>query len=233
MNKMLRELCPPVLWTGLQRAKRKYLATANRVVKLDNPTEQDLGVYWDPQMAALLETWGTGTVWHEITYLMSRLQGRVLDIACGTGRNIQELRAFERLEIHGCDISDLLIRKATERGVAEQYLRVCDATQTGYPDNFFEYSYSIGSFEHFTERGLQEVIAEAQRISKIASFNMVPVSRSGLDEGWVKTYQSYWLNSVDWWREKFSASFPKVEVLDSLWQDDTAIGKWFICEKKS
>jgi ubiquinone/menaquinone biosynthesis C-methylase UbiE len=230
----LRQICPPVVWAGLRSIKKSLFDSrirGTRILRLEDPDTQDLEVYWDPEMAATLETWGIGTVWHEHRFLMAGLRGRVLDIACGTGRNIQELSEFPNLEVHGCDISDLLIGKAIERGILQDRLRVCDATRTGYGDKFFDYSYSIGSFEHFTEKGLQEVIAEAYRITRRASFHMVPVSKSGRDEGWIKIKQSYWCNSVDWWMRKYKASFQTVAALDSFWKGEVTNGKWFICVK--
>jgi hypothetical protein len=61
---------------------------------------------------------------------------------------------------------------------------------------------------------------------------MVPVSRSGTDEGWMKTYQSFYNNSVEWWVAKYRASFPVVTVLDSAWSDGHSLGRWFVCAKE-
>jgi hypothetical protein len=60
---------------------------------------------------------------------------------------------------------------------------------------------------------------------------MIPVSRSGKDEGWIKTLQSYYNNSVDWWLKKYKSSYQSVFVIDSSWEDDISVGKWFICIK--
>ena len=60
---------------------------------------------------------------------------------------------------------------------------------------------------------------------------MVPVARSGRDEGWMKTIQSFHNNSVEWWLEKFRARFSAVKVIDSRWNDKISLGKWFICRK--
>jgi ubiquinone/menaquinone biosynthesis C-methylase UbiE len=189
-------------------------------------------MYWDDQMAQLLETWGEGNVWNEIQYLLWEQRGRVLDIACGTGKTIEVLSRYPGLELHGFDISDFLIRKARERGIAAERLRVADATKLEYPDASFDYSYSIGSLEHFTEDGLDAAIAECGRVTVRRAFHMVPVSRSGTDEGWMKTYQSFFNNSVAWWVAKYRRAFPQVAVLDSAWNDTLSVGKWFVCSKE-
>jgi SAM-dependent methyltransferase len=195
------------------------------------PDEQALDVYWDPHMAELLETWGIGNAWNEIQLLLVNAKGTVLDIACGTGKVMTLLAPYPNLEVHGFDISDFLIQKAIERGLPRERLRVSDATRTDYPDNRFDYGYSIGSLEHFTESGIGAFVTEAHRITRVASFHQIPVSRSGRDEGWMKTLQSFHNNSVPWWLERFRAVYPTVHVMDSAWNDKISVGKWFLCMK--
>jgi ubiquinone/menaquinone biosynthesis C-methylase UbiE len=181
-------------------------------------------------MAQMLEVWGEGTTWREIEFLVASCEGRVLDIACGTGKVMAMLGQPGR-EMHGCDISDMLISKAVARGLPSDRLQVCDATKMPYVGDAFDYSYSIGSLEHFTEPGIEQVIREAARVTKFSSFHMVPVSRSGRNEGWLKTQQSYHNCSTDWWTAHFAKHFPIVEVLDSRWDDRISVGKWFVCRK--
>ena len=198
-----------------------------------SPATQDLDIYWDSKMAELLDTWGEGNVWHEIQFLMANCEGKVLDIACGTGKTMELLSSFTKLELHGCDISDLLIEKAIERGIENERLKVCDMTESNYPEDSFDFAYSIGSLEHFTEDGIEKFLAQCRRIVKGSSFHMIPVSRSGKDEGWTKTLQSFHNNSESWWIKKYRAEYKEVYALDSLWNDEISIGKWFICVKDS
>ena len=234
MKSIVKDLCPPILWNSLLSLKASLKASSNS--SLSSPTSlntdhQELDVYWDTEMAKMLETWGEGNVWSEIQFLMATCNGRVLDIACGTGKTMEIISQFRDVEVFGIDISDFLINKAIDRGIDINHLKVSDATSTGYSDDFFKYSYSIGSLEHFTNTGISEFIAESYRVSEIASFHTIPVSRSGKDEGWIKRFQSYHNNSVDWWLNKFYLSYTNVIVLDSKWQDDISVGKWFICYK--
>lgn len=233
-----RGCCPPFLWASLARLRRGFETsgpTGARTSPLSGTvpksSEQNLDIYWDPIMAALLETWGEGTVWNEIKLLLADRQGRVLDIACGTGRTMWELVGYSALELHGCDISDLLIEKAVARGLPRDHLRVCDATRTGYPDGHFEHSYSIGSLEHFTDAGIVGFIRECRRITRGVAFHQMPVSRSGRDEGWMvdSAGQSFFNNSPDWWKAQFLRSYEAVYVVDSSWKADISVGKWFIC----
>lgn len=195
-----------------------------------NHGEQDLSVYWDANMAEILETWGERNVWKEIQLLMVNCHGKVLDIACGTGKTMEIISKFP-LKVHGCDISDLLISKALARGIPQEDLTVCDATNMPYEDAAFNFAYSIGSLEHFTESGIVDFVKECHRVTSMTSYHMIPVSRSGLNEGWIKTYQSFHNNSVEWWLEKYKSAYETVYVLDSTWEDDISVGKWFVCVK--
>jgi ubiquinone/menaquinone biosynthesis C-methylase UbiE len=141
------------------------------------------------------------------------------------------LSQFSELEIYGCDISDMLIAKAIERGISQERLTVTDATSMKYSEGVFDCGYSIGSLEHFTEDGIGKFLGECSRVVKGTTFHMVPVSRSGRNEGWIKTFQSYHNNSVGWWEDKCRRKYPIVHVLDSSWSDNISVGKWLVCMK--
>ena len=200
-------------------------------VRLPDPDAQDLELYWSPKMAEVLDTWGEKHVWREIQLLMWDRSGKVLDIACGTGKTMELLNRFPELKVYGCDISDLLIRKAKDRGIDESHLQVADATKmTVYAANEFTDCYSIGSLEHFTEHGIEAFILESSRVTSERGLHMIPVSRTNKDEGWVKTVQSFYNNSKDWWHEKFARHYNNVEIIPSGWEDAISVGVWVICD---
>lgn len=237
INQIIQQLAPPILLDIAEAASgftQKKGRTHPALAQVDpSPSTQQLEVYWNPKMAQSLETWGEGTTWSELEYLMVNCHGKVLDIACGTGKTIEILSRHHNIEVYGCDISDFLIQKAIERGIEPSRLKVCDATETDYCDNSFDHAYSIGSLEHFTEDGILKFLQESWRITKYASFHMVPISRLEQNEGWIDKFQSYHNNSTDWWLTKFRSSYDTVIVLDSSWQDRVSIGKWFACVKES
>lgn len=232
MKTVVYQLCPPILWNGF-KSIRTSLRKASLLSQSQNftPEYQDIEVYWDSNIAKVLETWGEGNVWQEIQFFMINSKGKVLDIACGTGKTIEINSKFPNIEVYGCDISDFFIHKAIERGISKTHLKVCDATKTDYEDNYFSYAYSIGSLEHFTEEGITQFLSECYRIVQGTSFHMIPVSRKDKNEGWIKLSQSYYNNSVHWWLTKFQSVYQDVYVLDSCWKDDISIGKWFVCVK--
>jgi hypothetical protein len=100
-----------------------------------------------------------------------------------------------------------------------------------YADDFFDCGYFVGPLQHFDEPGVPRCIRECHRVIKGESFHTVPVSRSGRDEGWLRTHQSFHNNSVEWWVRRLRTSYRLVRVLDSRWQDDWSVGKWFVCVK--
>jgi ubiquinone/menaquinone biosynthesis C-methylase UbiE len=226
LNQLFLKLCPPILVTPLKSAYRNMRPTRPMT---KTPGGQDLDVYWDPAMAAILETWGEGTVWNEIQLIMAGRTGTCLDIACGTGKTMDILNTEKGLDIWGCDISDRLIDDARKRGLRADRLHVGDATQLPYAQGQFDYSYSIGSIEHFTEDGIVAMLRECRRVTRTMAFHNHPISRSGQDEGWIKTIQSYFNNSTGWWEDKYKQAFDTVVILDSKWEDERSVGKWFVC----
>jgi len=213
-----------------QKIKRFFLSSENQYnAGKSFKTEQKLDLYFTEDFADILETWGESHVWNEIQMFLANCNGIVLDIACGTGITMQKLEKNKRIEVWGFDISDLLINRAINKGIDHDRLKVMDATKTSYPDLFFDYSYSIGSLEHFSESGICDFIKETKRYTKKASFHQIPVSKSKKDEGWITTTQSYFNNSENWWLIKFKESYSEVLVINSGWSDTQSDGKWFVC----
>lgn len=196
-----------------------------------NPTSQSLDVYYEDKMANILETWGERNTWIEIQHLLLNKQGKILDIACGTGKVMELLSKINIKDVYGCDISEFLIKKALERGIDKSKLKVCDATALPYEEDFFDYCYSIGSLEHFTEEQIHKFLVSSKNVTKHFGFHQIPMSRSNKDEGWITPYQSYFNNSEEWWKNKCSKVFDKVLILDSGWDDTRSVGKWLILGK--
>jgi ubiquinone/menaquinone biosynthesis C-methylase UbiE len=232
IKKLVKEVCPPILITAVRMLQRR-LGMAAKGHRKGKGSEQSLDIYWDEDFANALETWGEGNAWNEIQLLMAGRKGKVLDIACGTGKTLELLSGLKCLDLYGCDISDMLISKAMERGIDASRLLVCDATQMPYADNEYDFAFSIGSIEHFTEDGINKFLGECYRVVRGVSFHQHPVSRSGENEGWVVTSnQSYFNNSVAWWKQQYEAIYETVVVLDSVWSDEISLGRWFVCVKQ-
>ena len=232
MKKIFKLFCPPICSLIYYKIIFTFENKKNNSINIPlDSSIQDLNTYWTENMANILESWGIDNAWTDIECLLINCKGKVLDIACGSGVNIKEISRFPFLDIYGFDISDLLIKRAIERGVDANKVKVSDATKTDYIDNEFDYSYSIGSLEHFTEEGISLFLKESGRYTSKKSFHMIPVSENNLDNGWIqKDFQSYYNNSIEWWLPKFQKEYKEVFVIPSTWNDKgTSIGKWFVC----
>lgn len=196
-----------------------------------SPKKQSLDLYYDDKMAQILDTWGERSAWIEIQHLLFDKKTKVLDIACGTGKVIQILNKLGIKDVHGCDISDFLINKAKQKGIPSEKLVVCDATNLKYGENSFDYSFSIGSLEHFTEDQIIDFLISAKKVTKFYSFHQIPMSRSNKDEGWITPYQSYFNNSEAWWYNKCEKVYSDIKILDSTWEDERSVGKWLVLKK--
>ncbi len=230
MRNFFKKILPPIIIDFYRDIYIKNLIRKNRSQVKEN--EQDVDIYETDLTAEKLNEWGKDTTWNEIQMFFISKKGNILDVACGTGINMLDVQKLSPdANVYGCDISQNLINICLKSGIDKNKLICSDAMKINYPENFFDYSYSIGSLEHFTEKGLNDIIGKLHFITKKYTVHMMPVSKKNENEGWIKTYQTFHNNNVAWWVNKFEQKFSKVEVIDSSWQDHISIGKWFICYK--
>ena len=157
----------------------------------------------------------------------------MLDIACGPGTVMSILdKSNKNIKTYGFDISDRLVNLGLERGISKDRIKVADATNLDYKENYFDYSYSIGSLEHFTVDGIDAFIDNCFRVTRVASYHQLPTLKEGRTKGWINLQQSFHNMPISWWEEKFLRKFPNVITLDSSFNDVLSNGTWFICYKK-
>lgn len=230
MRSFFKKIIPPILIDLYRDIYIKSLIAKNK--KLVSQDKQDIQIYDTDLTAEKLSEWGKGSTWNEIQMFFVSKKGNILDVACGTGLNMRDIKKLSpEANVYGCDISKNLIDICLKSGIESKNLICSDAIKIDFPENFFDYSYSIGSLEHFTEKGLDEVIEKLHFITKNYSIHMMPVSKKNQNEGWIKTYQTFHNNSVEWWIDKFNKKFSNVFVVDSSWNDHISVGKWFVCFK--
>lgn len=84
---------------------------------------------------------------------------RVVDIACGTGELERELLArWPRLMLTGIDVSHNMLRQATDKRLAVDWLRA-DSAQLPFADRSFDAAVCANAFHYFRspERALTEI----------------------------------------------------------------------------
>ena len=131
MKKIIKNTLPPFITFLLKKIYFTYLLNKNKLSI--NRYRQDTKIYNDPITAKKLEEWGYGTVWNEIILLFNGKKGKILDLACGTGKNILDLQTTNPEAIlYGCDISQFLIDIARSKGIQSDKLMCIDATKLDY-----------------------------------------------------------------------------------------------------
>lgn len=98
-------------------------------------------------------------------------QTRILDIACGTGMTLRNLRAaFPKVSLFGTDLSPAYLRKANQilsaiPGTLPQLLQA-NAEELPYQDNYFHGTSCVFLFHELPPQARQAVINEAFRVTQ-------------------------------------------------------------------
>lgn len=225
---MIRALVPPYAVSLLKRI------FAQRTSKKSGPGSRE-DIYWD-ERAVLLDNWGEKHVWNEIQMFLFSRSGKVLDIACGTGKTLTRLGYYPALDLYGFDHSDFLIRECLRYFPYPDKLRVMDAgaSRWDYGDGQFNFTFSIGLAYYFNDEQLKNFVDECSRVTGNMSMHMILVSESMQDEEFIFTWQEFRNNSLEWWKRKFGEKFSEVLAIPSAWQDNEykkSRGIWLICKK--
>jgi len=98
-------------------------------------------------------------------------QIRVLDIACGTGRTLKQIRAtLPKASLYGIDLSDAYLRKANESlsQKPDELPQLLQANAEALPflDNYFHAVTSVFLFHELPPQARQQVIEEGFRVLK-------------------------------------------------------------------
>ncbi len=91
---------------------------------------------------------------------------RLLDIACGTGRVLEQLAvAHPQLRLHGVDLSPYYVRVARQRlATAELSLMVENAESLPYVDGYFDIATCVYLFHELPRNARRQVVKEMLRV---------------------------------------------------------------------
>ena len=130
---------------------------------------------WAPVAKAMVEHYGL------------KAGDRVLDVGCGKGFQLVELqKAVPGLIVHGLDISEYAIENAHES--VKDALVLGTAAKLPFPDNYFDYVFSINTLHNLYNYDLFSALREIERVSREKKYLCVESYRDETE----KTNLLYW-----------------------------------------
>ena len=108
---------------------------------------------WAPVGRAMIEHYGL------------RTGDKVLDIGCGKGFQLYELtQLLPGLEVSGIDLSEYAIKNSKEE--LKDRLEVGNATHLPFPDNHFDFVFSLNTLHNLPNYELEHALQEMERVGK-------------------------------------------------------------------
>ena len=149
---------------------------------------------WAPVAKAMAEHYGL------------KAGDRVLDVGCGKGFQLVELqKAVPGLIVHGLDISEYALENAHES--VKDSLVLGPAAKLPFPDNHFDYVFSINTLHNLSNEELFNSLREIERVGKRNKYVCVESYRTEAEKAnllyWQLTCEQF--NTPEdwrWWFEK-------------------------------
>lgn len=146
--------------------------------------------------------------WEDVAKKMSeyyqlKTNDKILDIGCGKGFLLYDFtKVVKGIDIHGCDISEYAIKNSKEE--IRDKLQIANATNLPYPDNYFDFVYSINTFHNLHNFELELALKEMNRVSKNKKYICVESYRNEVEKAnllyWQVTCESFCTpKEWDWW----------------------------------
>lgn len=185
--------------------KRGYLARMNAEKPSCMKVTKEFGAaYWDGD-----RKFGYGGMYYDGRYKvvaekMVEFYGlnkdmKALDIGCGKGFLLHDLKTVSGISAIGADISEY----AVTNGIGSLVKMPC--TDIEFPDNHFDFTYSINVFHNLGYADLKQAISEMVRVTKPDGNRYICVESYRNEEeltnlqAWQLTCMSYY--SPDDWKE--------------------------------
>lgn len=146
--------------------------------------------------------------WEKVARAMVEQYGikpgdKILDVGCGKGFLLYDFtKVVPDLELHGIDISEYAIANAKDE--IKDCLQVGNATSLPYPDNYFDFVFSINTLHNLPCYDLDKALREIERVSKKNKYICVESYRNEEEKAnllyWQVTCEAFNTpEEWDWW----------------------------------
>lgn len=133
---------------------------------------------------------------------------RILDIGCGKAFLLYDFtKVVDGLELHGIDLSEYAIGNAKEE--IRDRVQVGNATRLPWPDNYFDFVYSINTIHCLHNYEMEKALQEMVRVSRGHKYICVESYRNEAEKAnllyWQVTCEAFCTPEAwRWWFEKTS-----------------------------
>lgn len=146
--------------------------------------------------------------WEKVARAMVEQYGikpgdKILDVGCGKGFLLYDFtKVVPGLELHGIDISQYAIDNAKEE--IKDCLQVGNATSLPFPDNYFDFVYSITTLHNLHCYDLDKALREIERVCNKDKYICVESYRNEEEKAnllyWQVTCEAFNTpEEWDWW----------------------------------
>lgn len=138
-------------------------------------------------------------------YYKLKAGDKVLDIGCGKGFLMFDFtKEIPGIDIQGIDISDYAYENAKEE--IKERITVGNANKLPYPDNYFDFVYSLNTFHNLESYDLYDALKEMKRVSKKNMYICVESYRNEVEKAnllyWQVTCEAFNTpKEWEWWFE--------------------------------
>lgn len=128
---------------------------------------------------------------------------RILDIGCGKGYQLYELtQLLPGVEVYGIDISEYAIEHGKEE--IRNRLQVGNANSLPFPENHFDFVFSINTLHNLHNYDLDKALREMERVGKQNKYLCVESYRNEIEKAnllyWQVTCEAFCTpEEWEWW----------------------------------
>lgn len=146
--------------------------------------------------------------WEKVARMMVEHYGlkpgdKILDIGCGKGYLLYDFtKVVDGLELYGIDISEYAIENSKLE--IKDRLQVGNATSLPWPDNYFDFVYSITTLHNLHNFDLDAALREMERVGKGNKYLCVESYRNEVEKAnllyWQVTCEAFCTpQEWEWW----------------------------------